>query len=232
YLHLLIQGYDLRLDDFEPIAAVAVNSSIFVANGSFPPKSLREVVEHARNNPGTVNFCTTGVGGLNHLQLEMFRGLVKAKTGRDFDAAHVPFNGVAPVLVGLRGKNVEICTAPYASIVKNLHGKELRILAVQRPRRLPSLPDVATTGEQGFPEMDGNDAFVNIAAPKGTPPAVLAKLEAAVLQAVRDPVVRKKIEELDIEVLDMNARETKKWLEDDVKKLSGVIQKAGLQQAK
>jgi tripartite-type tricarboxylate transporter receptor subunit TctC len=76
--------------------------------------------------------------------------------------------------------------------------------------------------------MDANDAFVNIAAPKGTPQPVLARLEAAVLQAMRDPVVRKKIEDLDIEVLDMDSRATKKWLEDDVKRLSAVITHAGL----
>ena len=229
YLHLLVPGFEYKLDDFAPIAAVAVNSSVFVAHTGIPVKSLPELVEFARAKPGTVSFCTTGVGGLNHLQLEMFRGLVKAKSGREFEATHVPYGGLAPVLVGLRGKTVEACTAPYASLVKNQHGKDLRILAVQRPKRLPSLPDVPTTGEQGYPEMDANDAFVNIAAPKGTPPAILAKLEDAVLKTMRDPVVRKKIEDLDIEVLDMNSRDTRKWLEDDVKRLSAVIQRAGLQ---
>jgi tripartite-type tricarboxylate transporter receptor subunit TctC len=120
---------------------------------------------------------------------------------------------------------------PYASLVKNLHGKELRILAAQRPKRLPSLPDVATTGEQGYPEMDTNDAYVNIAAPKNTPAPVLAKLEAAVKDAMHDPVVRKKIEDLDIEVVYMDSKETKKWLEADSKKLGAVIREAGLTQS-
>jgi tripartite-type tricarboxylate transporter receptor subunit TctC len=228
YLHLLIPSYDLKLDDFAPIAAVAVNSSVIVARSDLPVKSLPELVDYARNKPGTVSFCTTGVGGLNHLQLEMFRGLVKAKSGKELEATHVPYAGFAPILVGLKGQQVDVCTAPYSSLVKNNHGKDLRVLAVQRDKRLPSLPDVATTGEQGYPEMDGNDAFVNIAAPKGTPQPVLAKLEGAVLQAMRDPVVRKKIEDLDIEVLDMDSRATKKWLEDDVKRLSAVIKQAGL----
>ena len=168
------------------------------------------------------------MGGLNHLQLEMLKGLVKTKTGSDFNVTHIPYNGLAPALVGLRGGNGDVCTLPYASLVKNLHGKELKVIAVQRPKRLPSMPDVPTTGEQGFAEMDANDAYVNIAAPKGTPQPVLDKLESAILGAMRDPVVRKKIEELDIEVLDMNSRETRKWLEEDVKRLGGIVQKAGL----
>ncbi|MBL0420577.1 tripartite tricarboxylate transporter substrate binding protein [Ramlibacter sp. AW1] len=228
YLHLLVPNFEFKLDDFAPIAAVAVNSSVIATNSSFPAKTLPELVNYAKTVPGGVSFCTTGVGGLNHLQLEMLKGLVKTKTGSELNVTHVPYNGLAPVLVGLRGGQVGICTAPFASLVKNLHGKELRVIAVQRPKRLPSLPDVPTTGEQGYPEMDANDAFVNIAAPKGTPQPILAKLESAVLGAMRDPVVRKKIEELDIEVLDMGSAETRKWLEDDVKRLSAVIQKAGL----
>jgi tripartite-type tricarboxylate transporter receptor subunit TctC len=228
YLHLLIPGFEYKLDDFAPISAVAVNSSVIAANSKLPAKTLPELVAHAKANPGAVSFCTTGVGGLNHLQLEMLKGLVKTKTGSDFNVTHIPYNGLAPALVGLRGGNGDVCNLPYASLVKNLHGKELRVIAVQRPKRLPSMPDVPTTGEQGYPEMDANDAFVNIAAPKGTPQPVLDKLESAILGAMRDPVVRKKIEELDIEVLDMNSRDTRKWLEADVKRLGDIVQKAGL----
>jgi tripartite-type tricarboxylate transporter receptor subunit TctC len=112
--------------------------------------------------------------------------------------------------------------------VKNLDGKDLRILAVQSAKRLPSIPNVPTTGEQGFPELDTNDAFVNIDAPKGTPPAVVAKLEGAIRQAMQDPTVRKKLEDLDIQVVFMNSRETQKWLEDDSRKFSAIIREAGL----
>lgn len=231
YLHLLVPNFEYTLNDFAPIGAVAVNSSVFAVAGNTPVKSLPELVEYARSKPDALSFCTTGVGGLNHLQLEMFKKLVKTKSGREFNATHIPYGGLAPALVALRAKDVQACTVPYASLVKNLHGKELRILAVQRPKRLPSLPDVPTTGEQGYPEMDTNDAYVNIAAPKNTPAPVLAKLEAAVKDAMHDPVVRKKIEDLDIEAIYMDSKETKKWLEADSKKLGAVIREAGLTQS-
>ena len=232
YSHLTVPNFDLKLDDFVPIAVVASNPSVIVASTTLPVKTLNELADLARSKPAEVSFCSTGAGGLNHLQLEMFRRAAKAKSGKDIPITHVPYNGLAPALVGIRGHSVQACTLPYTALVKNLDGKDLRILAVQSSKRLPSIPNVPTTGEQGFPELDSNDAFVNIDAPKGTPPAVVAKLEGAIRQAMQDPTVRKKLEDLDIQVVFMNSRETQKWLEDDSRKFSGIIREAGLGVAK
>lgn len=227
YLHLLVPSMDLKLDDFVPVAAVAVNPSVIVATNKVPVKSLQELANYAK--PGGISFCTTGANGLNHLQLEMFRRAVKAKTGHEFNATHVPYNGLAPALTAVREGSVGACTLPYASLVKQLNGKDLHILAVQSNKRLPWLPDVPTTGEAGYPELDNNDAFVNIDAPKGTPPAVVAKLEAAIEKAMQDPTVRKKLDELEVRPVFMNSRETKKWLEEDVRRNAAVIREAGLE---
>jgi len=232
YQHLLLSSYELKLDDFAPVAAVASNPSVIAVSTTLPVKSLAELVEYAQNKPGEISFCSTGTGGLNHLQLEMFKRLVKAKTGKEFNVTHVPYNGLAPALVGIRGHSVQACTLPYTALVKNLEGKDLRIVAVQAAARLPSLPNVPTTGEQGYREMDSNDAFVNIAAPKGTPDPVITKLEGAIRQTMEDPAVRKKLEALDIQVVFMNARDTQKWLHDDVRKFSAIIRDAGLATAK
>lgn len=117
---------------------------------------------------------------------------------------------------------------PYTALVKNLNGKDLRVLAVQSKSRLPWLADVPTTGQQGYPELDGNDSFVNIAAPKGTPEPVIAKLESALQKTMQDANVRKKLEELEVQTLFMGSRETHKWLEDEVRKFSAIIRDAGL----
>ena len=227
YLHLLVPNMDVKLDDFTPVAAVAVNPSVIIATNRVPVKTLQELANF--NKPGGLSFCTTGANGLNHLQLEMFRRAVKAKTGHALNATHVPYNGLAPALTAVRAGNVDACTLPYTSLVKQLNGKDLHILAVQSNKRLPWLPDVPTTGEAGYPELDNNDAFVNIDAPKGTPPAVVAKLEAAIEQAMQDPTVRKKLDDLEVRTVFMNSAETKKWLEDDVRRIGGVIHEAGLE---
>jgi tripartite-type tricarboxylate transporter receptor subunit TctC len=229
FLHLLVAGFDFRLSDFTPIASVATNTSLIAVSTALPVKSLAELVAFARDKPAELNFCSTGVNGLNHLQLEMFKGLAKARLGgRELQVTHVPYNGVAPALTALRGQSVQACTLPYSALVRNLDGKDLRVLAVMRPTRLPSLPGVPTTGEQGYAEMDDNDGFVNVSAPKGTPPAVLARLEAALRQTMQDPAVTRKLEELDVQPTFLGSRETQKWLEDDVRKYSGIIRDAGL----
>ena len=94
--------------------------------------------------------------------------------------------------------------------------------------RLPWLPEVPTTGQQGHAEMDSNDSYVNIAAPKGTPEAVITRLEAALQKTMQDAGVRKKLDELEVQTLFMGSRDTQKWLEDEARKFSTIIREAGL----
>lgn len=229
YMHLLIPGYDLTLDDFEPIAVVASNPSVIVSSTSLDVDSLKGLVDYVAKHPGEVSFCSTGVGGLNHLQLEMFKGVVKEETGKTFAVEHIPYNGLAPAVVGLVGKEVQACTLPYTAMVKERQGTDLKILAVQSGSKIKSMPDVPTTGEAGFKEMDGNEAFVNITAPKGTPKDVIAKLEDAVHQAMEDPTVLKKLHDLDIQTVFMGSEDTDAWLKKDVAKYEKLIKEAGLE---
>jgi tripartite-type tricarboxylate transporter receptor subunit TctC len=228
FARLLVKGFTMQLSDFAPIAGVATNTSLFAVNASVPAKTLQELVALAQGKPDGLNFCTTGVGGLNHLQLEMFKREAKAG-GKPLEATHVPYNGVAPALTGLRaGTDVQVCALPYSGLIRNLEGKDIRVLAVQRPKRLNSLPDVPTTGESGFPGLDGNEALVNLSAPKSTPPAILQKLENAVRTAMEDPAVMRRLEEIDVQPVFVGARETQKWLEEDVRRFSTIIREAGL----
>lgn len=226
FVNQLVPNMELKLQDFAPVAAVASNPAVIVASTRIAAKSVAELAGHA--NPADISFCSTGSGGLNHLQLEMFRSVVKAKTGKAYNVTHVPYNGLAPALTGIRDGSVQACMLPYTALVKNLNGKDLRVLAVQSKARLPWLPDVPTTGQQGYPEMDGNDSFVNIAAPKGTPEAVIARLEGALQKTMQDAGVRKKLEELEVQTLFMGSRDTQKWLEDEVRKFTTIIRDAGL----
>lgn len=226
FLHMLVPNMDLRLDNFVPVASVAINPSVIVGSSQLPVRSLAELGAFAK--PEQISFCSAGAGGLNHLQLEMFRRVVKSKSGKDFSVTHVPYNGVAPALTGLRDGSVQACMLPYTGLVKNMHGKTLQVLAVQSKDRLRWLPGVPTTGEQGFPELDTNDAFINIAAPKGTPPAVIAKLENALQKTMQDPEVVRKLEDMEVQPVFKNSSQTQQWLEEDVRKFSSIIREAGL----
>jgi tripartite-type tricarboxylate transporter receptor subunit TctC len=206
-----------------------VNTSVFAANPSVPVKSLPELVALAGTKPGGVSICSTGQGGLNHLQLEMFKNLVKRKNpGAHFNVTHVPYNGVAPALTALRAGDVDACVLPYSGLIKNTDGNGIRVIAVQRGKRLAALPHVATTGEQGYAEMDENDQMVTISAPAHTPAAIVQKLESAIQSVMSEPGVIAGLNDLDVQPAFLKAADAQKWLEGDVKKLSALIQSSGL----
>jgi tripartite-type tricarboxylate transporter receptor subunit TctC len=229
FLHLLVKNYDIGLKDFTTLAGVAVNSSVFAVNPSVPVKSLPELVALAGTKPGGVSICSTGQGGLNHLQLEMFKGLVKRKhPSATFNVTHVPYNGVAPALTALRAGDVDACVLPYSGLIKNTNGNGIRVIAVQRGKRLPALANVATTGEQGYAEMDGNDQMVTLSAPARTPPAIVQKLESAIQSVMSEPGVIASLNDLDVQPAFVKAADAQKWLDADVKKLSALIQSSGL----
>ncbi len=232
FIHLLQTGYNYQLKDFAPIAGIATNSSLFAVQADLPVKTLPELVEYARNNPGKLNFCTTGVGGLNHLQLEQLKSVVKERyPGNPVNLTHVPYNGLAPALAALRAGDVQACALPYSALVKSHDGKGIRMLAVMRAQRLAGSPELPTVGEQGYAELDGNDALVNVSAPAGTPEAVLSKVEDALRKSMQDPEIKKKLEELDVQPTWVDRPVTKEWLEQDVRKFERIIRSAGMQVA-
>jgi len=228
FLNLIVPNFEYQLKDYAPLGGVAIYTSLFATNSSVQARTLPELVKLSRDKPGGISFCTTGVSGLNHLQLEMFKGLVKTKTGAPLNVIHVPYNGVAPALTALKAGEVQACALPYSAIVRNFEGNGIHNIAVQRHERLKAMPQVSTTGEQGYGEMDDNEQLVTLSAPAGTPAPVIAKLEAALQATMKDPDVVKKLDDLDVQPTFVSASEARKWLEKDVAKFSKVIKAAGL----
>ena len=228
FLHLTQPDFKYRLKDFAVLDGVAINDSLFAVNSSVPAKTLSDLVKLAHDKPGGLSFCTTGVGGLNQLQLEMFKGLVKTKTGTTLNVTEVPYNGVTPALLALRAGQVQVCTLPYSSVVRNFEGKGIHVIAVQRPTRMKAMPHVETTGEQGYPEMDDNGQLVTLLAPAGTPAEVIAKLESALRATMKAPAVIKKLNDLDVQPTFVDSSNATKWFEENVAKYSALIKSAGL----
>ncbi len=224
FMHMLKPNFAYGLKDFAPIAAVGSFPSVVVIRSEIPVKTLPELVTYIQKNPGKLTFGSTGFGGLNHLEFEMLKLLVKEK----LDIQHIPYQGVAPAITALLGNQVQMCNLPFSSLVKKHDSKELRILAVMRPKRSPFLPDTPTTGEQGYPDMDGNNYYLNYNAPAKTPASVIAKLEASFEKVMHDEQLRKKIETLDTQAEFMNSRDLQKWLEGQVARWEQIIKKANI----
>jgi tripartite-type tricarboxylate transporter receptor subunit TctC len=228
FQHALNPSVTHRLQDFAPIAAIGSFPSVVVVRSELPVKTLKELVAYSQKNPGALTFGSTGFGGLNHLEFELFRMLVQEKLNVRLDIQHVPYQGMAPALTALLGNQVQYCNLPFSSLVKKHDGAALRIVAVCSPKRSPFLPDTATSGEQGFPELDGNNYYLNYDAPAKTPAPILAKLEAAFGKAMQEKETQDRIRQMDTLPDFLNARDLQKWLEGQVERWEKVIRKANI----
>jgi len=229
FVHLLVRNHEFRLKDYAPIAGLGIYTSLFATNNSIKVKTLSELAALANSKPGGLSICSTGANGINHLQLEMFRFVFQKKhPGQKLNITHVPYNGVAPALIAIKAGDVDACVLPYSALVKQMDGTDLHVIAVQRPTRLPALPNAQTTGEQGYSELDGNEQLVTISAPAGTPSPVLQRLETAFRDAMSNTDVMKSLNDLDVQPRFVGSEEARKWLENDVKKLENVIREANI----
>jgi len=203
-------GYDAS--SFAPVALIAEASQLLVINASLPFKTLAELVGYAKANPGKLNYSTGGAGTLPHLAAELF----KKETGSNI--VHVPYKGGGPALTGVVAGEVQMTFDPVATSLQLIRAGKLRALAVASPRRVAQLPDVPTMAEQGYPSVAAG-AWTALLAPKATPPAIIAKLNAATNAALHAEPMKSTLAKLGAEprggtpqqLAEHMAKETRKW---------------------
>jgi tripartite-type tricarboxylate transporter receptor subunit TctC len=179
-------GYDET--SFAPIALVTETPQVLVAHPSAPFNSVGELVAYAKANPGKLNYSTGGAGTLPHLTAELFKQL----SGTDI--VHVPYKGGGPALTDVVGAQVQFTFDTLGTSLQLIRAGQLKPLAVSNPTRLPELPEVPTMPELGYPSINSG-AWVALLAPRGTPAAIIARLNRATndalhAQAMRDVLTR------------------------------------------
>jgi len=177
--------YD-TLRDFAPITLVVRNTTILVVRADSPVNSAKEFVAMAKAKNGDLPFATTGVGSTTHLATEMFA------TAGGFKYVHVPYRGAAPALTDLLGGQVAAFFADAPVLMPQIAAGKVKPLGAASGQRNPMLPDVPTLAEAGYPDT-ASDNWYGLLAPAKTPPAIIAKLHAAFVAAVNDPVVKDKL---------------------------------------
>lgn len=183
-------GSRLKYDpvkDFAPISNVATVPSVFAVPSTFPAKTMQEFVALARANPGKYTFASPGAGSLGHANVEYFSSLAKIKL------VHVPYKGAGAALNDAVSGQVDSITDNLPSALSHIQAGRLRALVVLADKRSPTLPDVPTYGEIGFPQM-GNGGWFGVVAPAGTPPQIVQKLNDAIHKAMRQPDFVKKMD--------------------------------------
>jgi tripartite-type tricarboxylate transporter receptor subunit TctC len=174
------------LKDFAPVALVTKVTEVMVVKPGLGVKSVKDLVALAKAKPGTIPFASTGIGSPPHLAQEM----LDASAGVQF--LHVPYRGAAPALTDLLGGQVEVTVLDVPVVIAQIRAGTLLPIGVASDKRDPLLPDVPTFAEQGYPNTDAS-SWYGLLAPAKTPPAVIAKLNKAVIDALADPGVHEKL---------------------------------------
>lgn len=172
--------------DFAPVALVTTVHEVLVVSPQLGVKNVKELVALAKKKPGAVTFASTGVGSPPHLaQL-----LLDAAAGVKF--LHVPYRGAAPALTDLLGGQVQVVALDIPVVISQIQAGKLIPIGIAGDKRDAVLPDVPTLAEQGYPNTDASNWYA-LLAPAKTPPAVIAKLNKAVNDALNDPAVHDKL---------------------------------------
>jgi tripartite-type tricarboxylate transporter receptor subunit TctC len=165
-----------------------VPNAIFVTN-DLPVRTLRELVDHAKARPGRLNIGSSGVGTSLHMTGELL------KNAAGIDMTHVPYRGAGPMLQEVIAGRVQVAVDNLPSVIGHIRDGRLRALAVTTAARSPALPDVPTTAEAGFPEVEAT-AWFGVQAPARTPRPIIERLGAEIDAVTKEPETRAKIAEL------------------------------------
>ena len=175
--------------NFEPVALLAGTPILILARKDFPPKDLKEFIAYVKANEAKVNAAHAGIGSVSHVSCELLNSLLGIKP------VGVPFNGTGPAMNALVGGQVDYMCDQIVNAVPQINGGAIKAYAIATPERNPSLPDVPTTLEAGLPAFQAQ-AWNAIFVPKGTPAPIVATLNAAVVKALGDEGVRKRLLDL------------------------------------
>ena len=198
--------------DFAPISLVARVPNVIAVGQKLSVKSLAELVDLAKKQPGKLNYGTAGNGSAGHLSMEYFKSVAK------IDIQHVPYKGTGPMLTDLLGGQIEMTFNGIPPIAGQLKAGKLRPIAVGSAARVPSFPDVPTIAESGYPGFETSQWY-GIIAPAGVPKPVIDRLHAAILAALKSPDATQKIVDdggilvggTPAEFADLIAKEQSRW---------------------
>jgi tripartite-type tricarboxylate transporter receptor subunit TctC len=210
------------LADLLPVSLIAEVPLILQAHPSLPA-NLKEFIEHARAHPGKLNYGSPSTGTIPHLAMEIFARAANLKL------THVPFKGGAPAVNALLANDIQALLIGYATTAGQVRAGQVRPLAVASATRLHALPDVPTFAEAGFPDLAAAvpSNWWGLAAPKGTPNAVVQRLAREIGDALRVPETQVKYHALGLTPIGSTPQEFAAGLPEQAKKWEAILRALG-----
>ena len=205
--------------DFAPISMTTAYPYVLVVNPSLGVRTVAELVALAKSKPGQLNYGTAGVGASNHLLTELFDGKAGIKM------THIPYRGTSLAVADLISGQVQVVFADPVSALAQVRAGTLTALAVTSKDRSPVAPDLPTIAESGYPGFDAI-AWHGILAPAGTPPAIIDRLHAEIVKALKDPETIKLIEAQAIQVVGNSPQAFAGFIKQDIVLWKDVAQQA------
>lgn len=207
---------------FEPIGMVMQTQTVLIVGPNSPFRTLAELVDHGRKNPGKLNFGSAGIGSSTHLYGEMFQHTA------NFDAVHVPYKGASQVLLAVMSGQIDFAVLSGPTAIPQILGDKARALAITGTRRTPVIKQVPTFAEAGLPAFAVNNWF-GLVAPKGTPKPIIDKLARQLTQILAEPGLQQQFAELGAEPGDLTTIKFKRFIEAETQRWTAAAKKAKIQ---
>jgi len=214
----------LRYDpvaDFAPIALVAIAPYLLVVNSSVAASSLKDFIALAKSQPGKLNYGSAGTATTTHLVMATLT------TRAGLDIVHIPFSGNGPATTAVLGGQVQALFGALPPLLPHVSAKRVRALAISSARRLPSLPDVPTVAELGYPGFDVT-LWLGFFSPKGTPPAIIKRLETELTAIAQAPDMKEQMSRQGLEAHFAGSAELGKLVRSEIVNYKTVFKSAGI----
>jgi tripartite-type tricarboxylate transporter receptor subunit TctC len=217
-------AYD-TLKDLAPVTLVAKVPEMLVVATNVPASNMTELIALAKSKPGKLNFASSGPGSMPHLAGELLKLTAK------IDIVHVPYRGAAPAVNDLIGNQVEMVFLDLPVLLPQIQAGKLKPIAVGTTERVKSAPNVPTTVEAGMPDLQ-TENWYGMVAPAKTPPAVIATLNKAAVEAMKDPGVIEKLASQGAILVGDSPEHFRTYIDGETRKWAKVIKDAGVQTEK
>jgi tripartite-type tricarboxylate transporter receptor subunit TctC len=217
----LYKKLSFKPEDLMPITLIGTAPNVLDVRPDFPARTVKELIDYAKANPDKVSFASQGNGTTSYLTAILFEKLTGTKM------VHVPYRGTTPALQDIMGNTVDMFFDNLGSSMSLHVGKKLRILGVCGPERVPLLADVPTVQESGVPDFVSVTWFA-LMAPKGTPESVVAKLNAAVTEILKEPDIQVQFAKLGVQPAPMSIPETAKFIDEERVRWGDIITSANV----